>query len=99
MWKGGRINKDGYVILTLDPSHPYYCMTTRYARVPEHRIVMAVHLGRPLRDDETVHHINGVRHDNRIENLQLRSSAHGQGSAWVCADCGSHNLQPLPIGE
>lgn len=48
-----------------------------------HRYVMEQHIGRRLLSEETVHHINGTRGDNRLENLELFSSRHGPGQRVV----------------
>lgn len=65
-WKGGRIINGGY-ILVYYPEHPN--KISRY--IFEHRLVMEKHLGRYLDDGEVVHHKNGDKQDNRIENLQI----------------------------
>ena len=45
----------------------------------QHRLVMAISLGRALRPDESVHHCNGDRTDNRLANLELWSTAQPKG--------------------
>lgn len=92
-WRGGRQTTSyGYVYVYLPPDHAFAEMRTSKGYVLEHRLVMAQNLGRPLTSKETVHHINGVRDDNRLENLQLRSGHHGPGSRYACLECGSHNV-------
>ncbi len=66
-WKGGRfVAKSGYVMVYA-PDHP----GRLGVYVDEHRLVMESMLGRYLLENENVHHRNGVKADNRPENLEL----------------------------
>jgi hypothetical protein len=64
-----------YVPVPLEERH----LTDGSAYCAEHRLVMARHLGRALTSDESVHHRNGDRQDNRIGNLELWSTTHPSG--------------------
>ena len=67
-WKGGRYKgKDGYIRI-YNPEHPY---ANRQGYVYEHRWIIEQYLGRYLTPKEVVHHINGIKDDNRIENLMV----------------------------
>ncbi|KKM76875.1 hypothetical protein LCGC14_1375730 [marine sediment metagenome] len=71
-WKGGRVkNNFGYWSLQLKPEDTYYSMAQASGYVLEHRLIMAEHFKRPLTSKELVHHLNGIRDDNRPENLEL----------------------------
>lgn len=66
-WKGGRIFQLGYIKLYL-PKHPYADSKGYYQ---EHRYIMEQHIGRFLKPEEAIHHINRVKDDNRFKNLML----------------------------
>lgn len=77
------LHTSGYVLVNL-PDHPtvqarnkLYKSHNNYVR--EHRVVMEQALGRTLYPWETVHHKNGIRHDNRIENLEVWVKNHPAG--------------------
>ena len=75
-WRGGRFKDSSGYILIYDPDHPN-ANKSRYVR--EHVKVMSEFLGRPLLSHENVHHKNGIRDDNRIENLELWSVSQPPG--------------------
>ena len=81
-WGGGRnIDDNGYVKLRVPDVARYSSRKSKRGRgyVSEHIVVMATHLGRPLTALETVHHLNGDKTDNRLENLELWTTNHSHG--------------------
>lgn len=74
------VNSQGYVIVGVPADYPGAKRNGMYGQILEHRKVMQDFLGRALLPDENVHHLNGVRDDNRPENLELwtRSQPSGQ---------------------
>lgn len=71
-WKGGIIrHTEGYTLIKLNRDDFFMPMANSHGYVSEHRLVMARSLSRCLLPWEIVHHKNGKRDDNRIENLEL----------------------------
>jgi len=84
LWKGGRsLDTKGYVLVRRW-KHPN---AERSGYVREHRLVMSEYLGRPLRASELVHHVNGIKSDNRIENLQIVIKGRGPHGTVNCPFC------------
>jgi len=67
----GWSDKDGYVLDRLPSFHPDLHLARSDGSILRHRLVVSKHLGRKLQPYEHVHHLNGNKKDNRIENLKL----------------------------
>ena len=83
-WKGGKYtDKRGYIILTGNR------VNGKRTSQMEHRLIMEKHLKRKLYQWEDVHHLNGIKNDNRIKNLKLvlKKKHYGNIKCPYCSKC------------
>lgn len=70
-WKGGRTKQSSGYVYVKKPDHPRALRVGDY--VLEHILVAEDYIGRYLREGEIIHHINGIKDDNRVCNLYITS--------------------------
>jgi len=70
--RSARLNPGGY-ILVFEPNHPEAARSVAKGWILEHRLIAERLLSRRLERGEIVHHINGIKTDNRPENLRVMS--------------------------
>lgn len=88
-WKGGKSKTGGGYKLIRAVNHPF---AKGNGYVLEHRLVMEKHIGRYLKPEEVVHHINHNKTDNRVENLIITNSSEHAGKLHpqvkgICTIC------------
>jgi len=74
-YSDGRYENSGYIYMQLKKDNFFYSMASHFGAIAEHRYLMAKHLNRCLLPWEVIHHKNGIKTDNRLENLQLLPGA------------------------
>jgi len=85
-WRGGKFRSNGYWMI-YSPNHPN-ANVCGSGYVKQSRLAIECHIGRVLSRDEDVHHINGKRDDDRIENLIILSKSEHRSthSKEICAN-------------